>query len=376
MIPFNKPFLAGNELRYIREAVASGRISGNGEFTRRCHTLFEEQFGFLKVLLTNSCTDALEMAAILCDIKPGDEVIVPSYTFVSAANAFAMQGATIVFADARSDQPNMDVSLLPDLINHKTKAIVVAHYGGISTDMLPVLAVAAEQGLMIVEDAAACIGARYGGLPLGSIGHFGAFSFHETKNINSGEGGMLVINDERFIRRAEIIWEKGTNRVAFQRGEVGHYEWLDKGSSFLPSELTAAFLLAQAEQLEIIQEQRGKLWDLYYELLYPSAEKGWFSLPNIPDYARHNHHVFPIICSSMTERTSLIEYLEKKGIMAVPHYRALQRSPYALASYKQGVTAKQAIRYEECLLRLPLFHELTGENVKVISEAVNSFYHQ
>ena len=256
MLPFNKPYLAGNETHYIKQSVTSGKISGDGVFTRRCHDFFEKKYGFYKVLLTTSCTDALEMAAILLDIQPGDEIIAPSYTFVSTVNAFVLRGAKIIFADSSAESPNMDVNLVESLITSKTKAIVPVHYAGIACDMDPLIALAAKYGIHIVEDAAQAIDSYYKGKVLGSIGTLAAFSFHETKNIISGEGGMLVINDKQFVGRAEIIREKGTNRSAFFRGEVDKYNWVDIGSSFLPSDLIAAFLYAQIEQLDVIQQKR------------------------------------------------------------------------------------------------------------------------
>lgn len=264
MIPFNKPYLTGYETLYIEDAVKSGKISGNGLYTSKCHEYFENRYGFNKCLLTTSCTDALEMAAILCDIHFGDEVIIPSYTFVSSANAFVLRGAKIVFADSRKDHPCIDESKLEELITDKTKVIVVVHYAGIACNMDVIMQIANRYNILVVEDAAHAIDAFYKGKPLGSIGHLGCFSFHETKNIIAGEGGMLIINDKRFNTRAEIIWEKGTNRAAFWRGEVNKYGWVDIGSSFLPSEVIAAFLYAQLENLDKIQKKRKEIWQYYY----------------------------------------------------------------------------------------------------------------
>jgi len=273
-IPFNKPYLSGNETDYIHQAVASGHISGNGMFTKKCQTFFEERWGFKKCLLTTSCTDALEMSALLLDIKPGDEVIMPSYTFVSTALAFVRQGAKIVFVDSREDHPNMDESLIEALITPQTRAIVPVHYAGMACDMDKIIALAEKYNLFVVEDAAQAIDSYYNGKPLGSMGHLGCFSFHETKNIQSGEGGMLAINDERFMKRAEIVWEKGTNRAEFFRGEVNKYGWVDIGSSFLPSDIIAAFLYAQLENLDDIQKRRKDIWNTYYDGLKPLADKG------------------------------------------------------------------------------------------------------
>ncbi|MCX6027645.1 MAG: dTDP-4-amino-4,6-dideoxygalactose transaminase, partial [Chloroflexi bacterium] len=295
-IPFNKPYLSGNEIEYIREAVASGKISGDGMFTRKCQRFFEERYGFGKSLLTTSCTDALEMAAILCDLQAGDEVIAPSYTFVSTVNAFVLRGAKIVFADSEATTPNIDVAQLESLITPRTRVIVPVHYAGMACDMDPILDLARRRDLFVVEDAAQAIQSFYKGRPLGSLGTFGAFSFHETKNIISGEGGMLTINDERFVPRAEIIREKGTNRSAFFRGEVDKYSWVDIGSSFLPSDIVAAFLYAQLENLEAIQARRLALWRLYAELLAPLETDGLLQRPVLPPYATNCAHMFYVVC--------------------------------------------------------------------------------
>ena len=263
MINFNEPYCTGNEPKYIQDAINRGKLSGNGYYTKKCQHFLEEKLGVKKCLLTTSCTDALEMCAILLDIQPGDEVIMPSYTFVSTANAFVLRGAKIVFCDSRPDHPGMDESLIEGLLTEKTKAIVPVHYAGVACDMDKIMSIAKQHDLFVVEDAAQAIDSHYKGKPLGSIGHLAAFSFHETKNISSGEGGALIINDDRFLERSEIIWEKGTNRSAFWRGEVDKYGWVDIGSSFLPSEITAAFLWAQLESLEKIQEQRKSIWNAY-----------------------------------------------------------------------------------------------------------------
>ena len=299
-IPFNKPYFTGKETEYIQDAVSRGKISGNGYYTQLCHDFFETKYSFNKVLLTSSCTDALEMAAILIDIQPGDEVIVPSYTFVSTANAFVLRGAKIIFADSRSDHPGIDEDKIEALITSKTKAIVPVHYAGVACDMDKIMNLANKYNLFVVEDAAQAIDSYYTGTdgvkrPLGSIGHLAAFSFHETKNIISGEGGMLVVNDERFVKRAEIIWEKGTNRSAFFKGEVDKYGWVDIGSSFLPSDITAAFLWAQLEHLEEIQDKREVIWNTYYEGLKDWACTNNISLPIIPEYGMNNAHMFYLI---------------------------------------------------------------------------------
>lgn len=362
MIPFNKPYLSGNELDYIKDAVSRGQISGNGYYTRKCHEFFQDKYGFKKCLLTTSCTDALEMAAILCNIQEGDEVIVPSYTFVSTANAFILRGAEIVFADSKKNHPGIDESKIEALITSRTRVIVPVHYAGIACDMDIIMDIAKRHNLLVVEDASHAIDAFYKGRPLGGIGNFGCFSFHETKNIQCGEGGMLVVNDERFNRRAEIIWEKGTNRADFFRGEVNKYEWTDIGSSFLPSEVTAAFLYAQLENLEKIQGHRKYLWNLYFEGLKPLEEKESFTLQIIPDYATNNAHLFFLICNSLSERTDLIAHLRQNEVQAVFHYLSLHKSDYYRGKHN-GRELPNCDLFTNCLLRLPLFYELAEDNI-------------
>ena len=372
-IPFNKPFLTGKETDYIREAVESGKISGNGAFTQKCQRFLERRYGFKKVLLATSCTDALEMAAILSDAGPGEEVIVPSFTFVSTALAFVRQGAKIVFADSCADNPNVDVSQMEKLVTPRTKVLVVTHYAGVACDMDAVMELAHNHNLLVVEDAAQAIDATFKGWPLGGIGHLGCFSFHETKNIIAGEGGALVVNDERFVRRSEIIWEKGTNRAEFFRGEVNKYGWVDTGSSFLPSEITAAFLCAQLEHLEEIQVKRKLLWDAYAAGLSGLASKGLIRLPDIPDYASNNAHMFYIICSSLEDRTALIAHLKLHGIMAVFHYLPLHKSPY-YAEKHDGRELPHADRFADCLLRLPMYYDLSVQQVTDICRTVQQFF--
>ena len=311
-IPFNKPYFSGNETHYIEQAVRSGKISGDGLFTQRVHQFFEQQLGFQKVLLTTSCTDALEMAALLLNIQPGDEVIMPSFTFVSAANAFVLRGAKIVFADSTALNPNIDAGALESLVTPRTRAIVPVHYAGIACNMDTIQTVADQHELVIVEDAAHAIDSYHRGRALGSLGTLAAFSFHETKNIISGEGGMLAINDARFGPRAEVIREKGTTRTAFYRGEVDKYGWVDLGSSFLPSDIIAAYLWAQLESLTDIQRQRRAIWQRYYAALEPLLRLG-IGLPVLPDYATNNGHLFYLVCRSLDERTALIACL-KNGI--------------------------------------------------------------
>ena len=368
-IPFNKPHLTGKETEYIRQAVADGKISGNGAFTKCCQQFFEERYGFRKCLLTTSCTDALEMAAILCDIQPGDEVIVPSYTFVSSALAFVREGAKIVFADSMKENPNIDADKIEALITPRTKVIVPVHYAGVACDMDRIMEIANKYNLIVVEDAAQAIDSYYKGRPLGSIGHLSTFSFHETKNIIAGEGGMLCINNERFIRRAEIIWEKGTNRAEFFRGEVNKYGWVDTGSSFLPSEVVAAFLWAQLEHLDDIQARRKHLWELYYNSLLPIANCQ-FTLPNTPAYATNNAHMFYLVCNNLEQRTTLIQRLKDSGILAVFHYLSLHSSPYYTGKH-DGRELPECDRYADCLVRLPMYYDLKDEEVTTICHIIS-----
>ena len=371
-IPFNKPHLTGKETEYIRQAVADGKISGNGAFTKRCQQFFEERYGFRKCLLTTSCTDALEMAAILCDIQPGDEVIVPSYTFVSSALAFVREGAKIVFADSMAENPNIDAEKIEALITPRTKVIVPVHYAGVACDMDRIMEIANKYKLIVVEDAAQSIDSYYKGRPLGSIGHLSAFSFHETKNIIAGEGGMLCINDERFIRRAEIIWEKGTNRAEFFRGEANKYGWVDTGSSFLPSEVVAAFLWAQLEHLDDIQTRRKHLWELYHFNLSPLAlsPNSLIALPGLPEYATNNAHMFYLVCNNLEQRTALIKRLKDSGILAVFHYLSLHSSPY-YADKHDGRELPECDRYADCLVRLPMYYDLKDEEVTTICHIIS-----
>ncbi|HQG37509.1 MAG TPA: dTDP-4-amino-4,6-dideoxygalactose transaminase [Chitinophagales bacterium] len=376
-IPFNKPFLIGNETKYIEQAVRSGKISGDGIFTKKCHSFFEEKYGFKKALLTTSCTDALEMCAILLDIKDGDEVIVPSYTFVSTVNAFLLRGAKLVFIDSKREHPGMEEHQIEALISPKTKAIVVVHYAGVACNMDTVMDIAKRHNLFVVEDAAQAINSFYTdktstAKPLGSIGHLSAFSFHETKNIISGEGGLLAINDERFIERAEIIREKGTNRSKFFRGEVDKYGWVDIGSSFLPSDIIAAFLYAQLEYLSTIQAKRIALWNTYNDGL--QAIKNKVQLPFIPNYAMNNAHMYFLVCNSLQERTALIKHLKDADIHAVFHYLSLHKSPFYEKKH-DGRNLPLADHYSDCLIRLPMYYELEIEDVKNrIVKSILEFY--
>jgi dTDP-4-amino-4,6-dideoxygalactose transaminase len=371
-IPFNKPFLTGRETHYIYEAANSGKLSGNGIFTKKCNAFFEEKFGFKKCLLTTSCTDALEMTAILMDIQPGDEVIMPSFTFVSTANAFILRGANIIFADSYPNHPNIDATKIEDLITPKTKAIVVVHYGGVACDMDMIMDIANKHGVFVVEDAAQAIDSYYKEKPLGGIGNFGTFSFHETKNIISGEGGMLAINDEQFISRAEIIWEKGTNRSAFFRGEVDKYGWLDIGSSFLPSELISAFLYAQLESLDKIQNKRLEVWMKYQKELSPIFKNTGWTLNTYPNYATNNAHVFYLLSPSIEERSKLITSLKEQGILSVFHYLPLHQSPFYKNKH-DGRDLPNCCKFSERLLRLPLYYELSSNDQELIINEISEY---
>ncbi len=370
-IPFNKPYLSGKEISYIQDAVASGKLSGDGMFTKKCQTFFEKKYGYKKTLLTTSCTDALEMAAILLNIKEGDEVILPSFTFVSTANAFVLRGAKIIFADSRSDFPSIDETKIESLITSKTKAIVIVHYAGIACNMEAILQLVKQYNLFLIEDAAQAIDSFYNGKPLGSFGHLAAFSFHETKNIIAGEGGMLAINDEQFIERAEIIREKGTNRSKFFRGEIDKYNWVDIGSSFLPSEITAAFLFAQLESLEKIQEKRKAIWNCYMENL--SSLKNKIQLPFIPDFATNNAHMFYMVCKNIAQRDALITHLKSNNIHSVFHYLSLHKSPF-YADKNEPRELPMSDFYTDGLVRLPFYYELEIVQVQAISKAVLSFF--
>lgn len=375
MINFNKPHLTGKEAHYMYQAVFNCKLSGNGDFTKKCQSFFEQRYGYKKAILTTSGSDALEMAAILCNINPGDEVIVPSYTFVSSALAFVRERAKIVFADSCANNPNIDPDKLEELISPKTKAIVVVHYAGIACDMDKIMDIAHRHGVLVVEDNAQGLDSFYKGRPLGSIGDLGCISFHETKNITAGgEGGLLIVNDEQYTRRAEIIWEKGTNRAEFFRGMVNKYGWVDTGSSFLPSEVNAAFLLAQLEELDTIQNRRKMLWDIYHEELAPLAVKGYFTLPDIPGYATNNAHMFYIVCRNIDERSALISFLKDNGIQACFHYLALHRSEYYTTHYTERPELPNCDRFADCLVRMPMYYELKEDEVKYITDKIKAFY--
>ena len=362
MINFNKPYFTGKEIEYISKAVQKGHISGNGYFTNLCQDYFEKKYNFTKCLLTTSCTDALEMAAILLNIKEGDEVIAPAYTFVSTVNAFVLRGAKIVFVDSKDDHPGMNEDLIEELITPKTKVIIPVHYAGIACNMEKIMQIAEKYNLFVVEDAAQAIDSYYifnnsTKKPLGSIGHLSTFSFHETKNIICGEGGMLVINDQQFIERAEIIWEKGTNRSQFFRGEIDKYNWVDIGSSFLMSEINAAFLWAQLENIEDIQKKRNQIWNQYNIGLKEWCNKFEIRQPNKPSYATNNSHMYYLVFKKLNERTFFINELKRNKINSVFHYQSLNKSPFYL-SKNISIDLINSDIYTNCLVRLPLYYEL------------------
>ncbi len=372
-IPFNKPWFTGKEIQNITSAASFGHISGNGIYTGKCHGFFEKRYGFRKTFLTSSCTDAMEMAAILMELKSGDEVIMPSYTFVSTTSPFILRGAKVVFADSLEDHPNIDLDHAETLITQRTKVLMVMHYGGVAVDMDKALKIARKHNLILLEDTAHAIESFHKEKPLGSFGDFSTCSFHETKNISSGEGGLLAVNNEKYIRRAEIVWEKGTNRSAFTRGEVNKYEWVDVGSSFMPSDMIAAFLYGQLKHIRDIQGRRISLWNRYYKNLEDYSAKGYFDLPVIPDFAHNNGHVLYLVTSSREERDNLLDHLNKNMIQAVFHYLPLHLSPYYREQYK-GKELKNVQKFSDRLIRLPLFYELQPELVDFISDKVIGFY--
>lgn len=374
MIYFNNPPFVGNELEYVRQAIDNQKICGDGPFTKKCSQWIEEKTGTSKALLTTSCTHATEMAALLLDIKPGDEVIMPSYTFVSTADAFVLRGAKVVFVDIRPDTMNIDENLIENAITEHTKAIVPVHYAGVSCEMDKITELALKYNLKIVEDAAQGLLSTYKGKMLGTIGDFGCYSFHETKNYSMGEGGALLIRDPNYIEKAEIIREKGTNRSKFFRGQIDKYTWVDAGSSYLPSDLNAAYLWAQLEQADKIFDNRMKTWNLYYELLTDLQKQGVISLPVVPENCTHNAHMFYIKAKDLDERTHLIDFLKEQGILAVFHYIPLHTAP---AGRKFGVFCgedRYTTKESERLVRLPMYYGLEEEKVVYIADKIKDFY--
>ncbi|WP_195421465.1 dTDP-4-amino-4,6-dideoxygalactose transaminase [Faecalicatena contorta] len=374
MISFNVPPIVGKEMEYIEEAIRSHKICGDGAFTRKCSEWLEETTGTEKALLTTSCTHATELAAILTDIEPGDEVIMPSYTFVSTADAFVLRGAKVVFVDIRPDTMNIDENLIENAITERTKAIVPVHYAGVSCEMDKICEIAEKYNLYVIEDAAQGMMSSYKGKALGTIGDFGCYSFHETKNYSMGEGGALLIKNKEDIEKAEIVREKGTNRSKFFRGQIDKYTWVDAGSSYLPSELNAAYLWAQMEVADKILNNRMNTWNLYYDKLKPLEDKGILELPQIPKECKHNAHMFYIKVFDLSERTSLINYLKEKNISAVFHYIPLHSSPAGLKFGKFVGEDKYTTTESERLLRLPLYYGLEETKVDYIADSIQHFY--
>jgi dTDP-4-amino-4,6-dideoxygalactose transaminase len=373
-ITFNKPSVVGSELTYVYQAIAGGHASSDGPFTRRAQAMLEKRFAAKRVLLTTSCTAALELAALLCELQPDDEVIVPSYTFVSTANAFVLRGARPVFVDIRPDTLNIDERLIEQAITPRTRAIFPIHYAGVACNMDAIMDIADRHGLLVVEDAAQGVFARYKDRWLGTIGHLGCYSFHETKNISCGEGGALVINDPAMEQRAEILREKGTNRTQFMRGQVDQYTWVDMGSSYGPSDLLAAFLVGQIENMDKLTRRRGEIFDRYAALLAPLVERGLIRIPVVPPYCSSNYHLFYVLTADIQERTALIAHLRAAGILAVFHYVPLHSSPFAQSL---GVPQTHLPRTEELsarLLRLPMYFDLTDEEVEEVAGVVLDFY--
>lgn len=374
MIPFNVPPYTGAEEEYIKRAIVKRKICGDGEFTKKCNAWLEKQTGSKKVLLTTSCTHATEMAALLSDIHPGDEVIMPSFTFVSTADAFVLRGAVPVFVDIRPDTMNIDEKLIEEAITEKTKAVIVVHYAGIACEMDTIMDIASRHKLIVIEDAAQGVMSFYKGQALGAIGDFGCYSFHETKNYSMGEGGALLIRDEANVEMAEIIREKGTNRSQFFRGMVDKYTWVEKGSSYLPSELNAAYLYAQLEMAEEINRKRLEMWNLYYTLLSPLQEEGYVELPTVPEECVHNAHMFYIKVKDLSERTKLLRYLKENGITAVFHYIPLHSAPAGKKYGRFHGEDRYTTAESERLLRLPMYYELTENIVSTVTDAVRRFW--
>lgn len=374
MIKFNVPPFIGDEITNIQKAIDSQKICGDGRFTKSCNIWMEERFNANKVLLTTSCTHALEMAAILADIKPGDEVIMPSYAFVSTADAFVQRGATIVFVDIRPDTMNIDENLIEDAITDKTKAIVVVHYAGVSCEMDTITDIAKRHNLFVVEDAAQGVMSTYKGKALGTIGDFGCYSFHETKNYSMGEGGAILIKDDKYIEKAEITREKGTNRSQFFRGQIDKYTWVDYGSSYLPSELNAAYLYAQLKNADKINENRLNSWNLYYDLLKPLADEGFIELPHIPEGCEHNAHMFYIKAKDLEERTKLIKFMKDNEISLAFHYIPLHSAPAGLKFGRFHGEDVYTTKESDRLVRLPMYYGLSTEEIQYVVKYIKKFY--
>lgn len=375
IIPFNKPLVIGTENGFMAQVLESGHFSAKGPFTERCHQILQANLEYKHPLLTTSCTSALELAALLLGIQPGDEVIIPSYAFVTSANAFASKGAKIVFADSQKDHPNIDEELIEGLITPKTKAIVALHYAGAPCNMKAIMAIAKKHDVKVIEDNAQGIGSTYQSKPLGGIGHLGAISFHDTKNVHCGEGGAILVNDETLVERASVVWDMGTNKAAFRSGKVSSYGWVDIGSSFYPSELNAAFLYGQLTQLEAVTEYRMVLWKQYYDGLAELSSHGHFDLPQLADGTSHNAHTFYLITKSEVERQELIMALSSKGISSVFHFQSLHKSSYFKEKH-DGRELINANKFSNCLVRLPLYHALTTKEQQYIVDQVRNFFYK
>jgi dTDP-4-amino-4,6-dideoxygalactose transaminase len=376
IIPFNKPFIIGREIEYITKAVGSGHLAANGYFASQCRDFFAKQYGVSTNVLTTSCTSALELAALLLNIQPGDEIIAPSFAFVSTVNPFVLRGAKIIFADSSANHPNIDVDSIEALITSRTRAIVCVHYAGMACDMAKLMEISNRRKIPVIEDAAHAIESKWNGTQqLGTIGKMGCFSFHETKNIIAGEGGLLCINDQTLAERAELISNKGTNRSAFFRGETSKYEWVSEGSSFIPSELTAAYLFAQLEEKDKIQTDRMRSWNQYHEELEVLEKKQVVERPFIPAYAMSNGHIYYLVCKSQEERAKLMHTLKNENILAVFHYQSLHKSPFYRDKH-DGRELPNADRLSECLLRLPLFYGIKAAQISRICSIVKDFYQQ
>lgn len=373
LIPFNQPYLTGKETHYLECAYANGQLSGNGKLTKECHSFFASNYGFDKCLLTNSATAALEMTALLVQFNQDDELILPSYTFVASATPFALRGVNLKFCDSLSNHPNIDPDKIEPLINSKTKAILVVHYAGMACDMDKIMQLAQKYNLLVIEDASHAITSKYNNKPLGSIGDFGIISFHETKNISSGQGGLLIVNNKQYWERANIIWEKGTNRKAFREGKVDKYSWVDHGSNFYPSEITAAFLRAQLDDIHHIQQKRKQIWETYYTQLAFIETKGFFR-PKISEKQTINYHIFYLISPDKSSRDKFLSFMRKNGVLALFHYEPLHRSPFIQQHYKQIITLENAEKFGDQLIRLPIYVDLSESEIKKVITLTKDFF--
>lgn len=375
MIPFNQPYLTGNESKFLERVYTNGQLSGNGELTAECHSIFRTNFGFKNVLLTNSATAALEMTSILIDFEDGDELILPSYTFVASATPFALRNVHLKFCDSQAHHPNIDPDQIEALISTKTRAILVVHYAGMACEMDRIMEIAQKHDLIVIEDASHSIGARYKDQPLGSIGDFGIISFHETKNISSGQGGLLIVNNDEYWKRANVIWEKGTNRKEFREGKVDHYSWVDHGSNFYPSEITAAFLRAQLDEIENIQLKRKRIWESYFSSL-KFIEAFDFKLPAFDENQANNFHIFYLVAPDKKTRNNFLQFMQENGVLALFHYEPLHRSSFVKDRLKIDLSLPNAEMFGDCLIRLPIFADLSEASLQKIIQLIRSYFKQ